>query len=209
MSRAEPTLGLLHGGSFHQLATLDDPAVRVHRPRALYLPETGPADLDGLDGLVVSDRLHPRLLRERADDLLTVAARGGTLVVLGENEITPWLPGLAEHRPAETNFWWWRTGEDPGIRVRSPRHEAWAHLSERAVVWHYHGLLRPPEGASTLVTAGPPGDGPSAILYEDRVSTPGRLIVSTMDPVYHHGSAFMPGATQLLYGLLRWITASR
>ncbi|QFR96170.1 hypothetical protein GBW32_27915 [Streptomyces tsukubensis] len=45
------------------------------------------------------------------------------------------------------------------------------------------------------------------LLYENRVSTAGRLIVTTMDPVYHHGSRFMPGATELLYGPLRWTGA--
>ncbi|MFF8581915.1 iron chelate uptake ABC transporter family permease subunit [Streptomyces albidoflavus] len=52
-------------------------------------------------------------------------------------------------------------------------------------------------------TAGDPATE-QVLLYEDRVSTPGRLLVTTMDPVYHHGSRFMPGATQLLLGLLRW-----
>jgi hypothetical protein len=28
-----------------------------------------------------------------------------------------------------------------------------------------------------------------------------------MDPTHHHGSNFMPAATRLLHGLLRWLAA--
>ncbi|MFE5239602.1 MULTISPECIES: hypothetical protein [unclassified Streptomyces] len=204
-------LGFLHGGAFHQLAALADPAVRAWRPREIYLPEARKDDFDGLDTLIVSDRLHPGLLADTAPALLRVAENGGTVVVLGENRITGWLPGLRGHLPAETNFWWWRTGDDNGVRLGHADHPAWAHLSERAVRWHYHGLLEPPEGATPLVHTVLEDEGDperrQVLLYEDLVSTPGRLIVTTMDPVYHHGSRFMPGATQLLYGLLRWTGA--
>lgn len=202
-------LGFLHGGSFSQLTTLADPAVQVWRPRDLYLPDTTEDDFDDLDTLVVSDRLHPRLLAEAVPRVLKVAERGGTVVVLGENGDCGWIPGLRGFRPAETNFWWWRTpGGDNGVRRSGDGHEAWDHLTERSVRWHYHGLLEPPPGATVLAYTELEQEGDPAtrqvLLYEDRVSTPGRLIVTTMDPVYHHGSRFMPGATQLLFGLLRW-----
>ncbi|MFJ4771942.1 hypothetical protein ACIP88_23005 [Streptomyces uncialis] len=100
---------------------------------------------------------------------------------------------------------WWRTGDDPGVRLRAPEHPAWHHLTERSVRRHYHGLLHPPQGATVLARTEKEGPGPrEVLLYGDRVSTPGRLVVTTMDPVHHHGSAFMPGATQLLHGLPRW-----
>jgi len=200
-------LGFLHGGSFSQLTTLADPAVQVWRPRDLYLPDVTEDDFDDLDTLVVSDRLHPRLLARAVPWVLKVAGRGGTVVVLGENGDCGWIPGLRGFRPAETNFWWWRTpGGDNGVRRSGDGHEAWDHLTERSVRWHYHGLLEPPAGATVLAYTELEREGDPAtrqvLLYEDRVSTPGRLIVTTMDPVYHHGSRFMPGATQLLFGLL-------
>ncbi|MEV8455752.1 hypothetical protein AB0467_13980 [Streptomyces sp. NPDC052095] len=202
-------LGFLHGGSFSQLTTLADPAVRVWRPRELYLPEVAEGDFDGLDTLVVSDRLHPRLLARAVPWVLKVAERGGTVVVLGKNGDCGWIPGLRGFRPAETNFWWWRApGGDNGVRRSGDGHEAWDHLTGRSVRWHYHGLLEPPVGATVLACTELETEGDPAtrqvLLYEDLVSTPGRLIVTTMDPVYHHGSRFMPGATQLLFGLLRW-----
>ncbi|WP_406141855.1 hypothetical protein [Streptomyces sp. NBC_01089] len=74
-----------------------------------------------------------------------------SVVVLGENEIAGRLPGVRGLLAAETNFWWWRTGADNGVRLNRPDHPAWDHLTERAVCWHYHGLLEPPEGATALV----------------------------------------------------------
>ncbi|MDR1647992.1 MAG: hypothetical protein LBR88_08170 [Zoogloeaceae bacterium] len=43
------------------------------------------------------------------------------------------------------------------------------------------------------------------MFYEDRVSTPGRIFVTTLDPCYHHGSRFMPAASRLLRGFLPWL----
>jgi hypothetical protein len=51
-------------------------------------------------------------------------------------------------------------------------------------------------------------DHPNALLYHDDVSHAGELVAMTMDPSYHHGSGFMPGATQLLYRLLAWLAAA-
>ncbi|WP_028924927.1 hypothetical protein [Pseudonocardia acaciae] len=201
MSR--PRIGLLHGGASYHLATLADPVVTEHVTHPLYLPEQSALDtLSTLDTVIVCDRLHPGLLREHAGTLREVPERGGTLVVLGEVEAHTWLPGL-RWSPRPTNFWWWRTGEDPGIHTHAPDHPIWNHLNHEDVIWHYHGLLHPPAGATVLASADDPA---GAILYEDRAS-PGRLVVTTMDPVHHHGSNFMPAATRLLHGLLHWLAA--
>lgn len=122
--------------------------------------------------------------------------------------MSEWFPGTCEQqRP--TIFWWWRTGEDSRIRRTSVDHPAAAWFTDKSLTWHYHGVLDPPAGAVSLVdlhTTDDEVDG--SLLYVDEVSTPGRLLVTTMDPVYHHGSGFMPGAmpgaTQLLYSVLRW-----
>jgi hypothetical protein len=200
--------GLLHGGASYHLVTLADPTVAAHRARPFYLPDLDDpavcAALAGLDVLVVFDRLHPDLVRRHADALLAVARRGGTLLVLGEVGAHTWLPGLS-WTPRPTNFWWWRTGEDPGIHQHHPEHPIWRHLAGGDVVWHYHGLLHPPPGVTPLASVRDHGADAGSILYEDRTSTSGRLVVTTMDPVHHHGSNFMPAATRLLHGLLRWL----
>jgi len=131
------------------------------------------------------------------------AASAGGITVTDQR--TTWLPGV-DWTPRPTNFWWWRTGDDPGIRVHTPEHPIWHHLGSKDVVWHYHGLLHPPLGVTPLASVDEAGATAGLILYEDQVSTPGRILVTTMDPVHHHGSNFMPAATRLLHNLLRWVS---
>jgi hypothetical protein len=204
-------IGLLHGGASYHLATLADPVVAGYQPCPLYLPDldeaAGRARLDELDVLIICDRLHPELVRRHGQALLGVARRGATLVVLGEVEAHTWLPGVG-WTPRPTNFWWWRTGDDPGIQVHTPEHPIWHHLGTKDVVWHYHGVLHPPPGVTPLASVDEAGATAGLILYEDRVSTPGRILVTTMDPVHHHGSNFMPAATRLLHNLLRWVSVT-
>ncbi|WP_309234359.1 hypothetical protein [Nocardia sp. XZ_19_385] len=196
----------VHGGSHAQLATLADPALAPYRITPVHIRTLVAAELADADVVVVSDRLRPDLLIPRSSALLACLDRGATVVLFGENSVGTWLPGVREDsRP--TVFWWWRTGEDHRIRLREPDHPAWPYFAERAVRWHYHGVLEPPAGAVSLVDLETvTGERDGSLLYIDEISTPGRLLVTTMDPVYHHGSGFMPGATQFLYSALLWAT---
>lgn len=196
----------VHGGTHAQLATLADPALAPYRLEPVHVRALDAAALAEADIVVVSDRLRPDLLIPRSAPLLACLDRGATVVVFGENSVGDWLPGVTEEaRP--TVFWWWRTGEDHRIRPQAPEHSAWAHFSPRSVIWHYHGVLAPPATAVSLVDLETPdGERDGSLLYVDEHATPGRLLVTTMDPVYHHGSGFMPGATQLLYSAMHWAT---
>jgi hypothetical protein len=54
------------------------------------------------------------------------------------------------------------------------------------------------------------GTEAGAILYRQAWQDgPGETVVASMDPVFHHGSNFMPSATRLLHGVLRWIVTAR
>jgi len=37
------------------------------------------------------------------------------------------------------------------------------------------------------------------------VTTGGQMILTTLDPFYHHGSHFMPATTRFLDGFLPWL----
>lgn len=208
-AEARPTatrIAFLHGGSHAHLATLADPALAPYRLGPLHVRTDRPESVRDADVLVVADRLRPDLLTVWAAEIRACLDRGATVIVFGENRVGDWLPGTRE-QPRPTIFWWWRTGEDHRLRMQNPDHPAWQFFSDRSVVWHYHGVLEPPEGAVSLVDLhAEDGTRDGSVLYVDEHSTPGRLLVTTMDPVYHHGSGFMPGATQLLYSALHWAT---
>lgn len=203
-----PRIGLLHSGNSSALATLADPALGPYRVHGIYLPEADPLELEMLDVIIVSDRLHAGQ-RARFEPALRDALEDAdkTVIVLGLNTVERWLPSLSyTYRP--TVFWAWRTGEDNGTRLCLENDQLWDYFTPRAMDWHHHGLLHPPEGAKSLVTMEEEGNEIGTILFIDDVNQPARLLVTTMDPVYHHGAGFMPGATQLLYSLLRWATAT-
>ncbi|MAM10491.1 MAG: hypothetical protein CML23_08520 [Rhizobiaceae bacterium] len=121
-------------------------------------------------------------------------AAGGTVVALGESLSHLWLPNVAFTR-TPTNWWWWlEPGADLGVTIADPAHPLMAGMSDRDVTWHLHGFFEPPEGAEVLARD---GEG-HAIFYIDAVSTPGRMIISSLDPMFHHGSHFMPATTRFL-----------
>lgn len=122
-------------------------------------------------------------------------------------------------------FWAWRTGEDVGRRSVNQDHPFWQWLSERAVHWHYHGVLDHPDAAVALVKLeelavedeeqrnrdpwgqdyrAVPGHHNTLMYYDDNTFA-GEVVVSTMDASYHHGAGFMPGASQLLYRMFHWL----
>jgi hypothetical protein len=43
-----------------------------------------------------------------------------------------------------------------------------------------------------------------ALLYVDRISTPGTVVVSTLDPISHYGGYFMPATGRFLDAFLPW-----
>lgn len=217
-------IAFVHGGSHAQLATLADPALGIYnltpvhirdlarelgdellRVRNAKAGESAVEVLSEADAILVSDRLRQDLLALAGPALLERFAAGVPGAVFGENRVGSWFPQLVEHeRP--TIFWWWRTGEPHRKRRVAREHPAQRHFSDRSVIWHSHGVLELPADATSLVDLDHvDGSVDGSILAVWEPANGARVLVSTMDPVYHHGSGFMPGATQLLYRSLAWL----
>ncbi len=195
-------LAAVYSGSAQHHRALTRPAYARHLGGGLvYLPELADTDLTGYDGLIIPERMHRGLLCAAADRVMELLDGGGTVISFSGGEPVPeFLPGVAwEHRP--TNFWWWlEPGADLGLHTPSPRHALFDHLTIRDCTWHYHGVLDPPDGAEVLLAL-PTGE---ALLYVDRVSTAGTIVVATLDPMSHYGSHFMPATERFLDGFLPW-----
>jgi hypothetical protein len=196
-------LAAVYGGSAQHHRTLTEPKYTHHLSGGMiYLPELADTDLTGYRGLLIPERLHRGQLNRAADRIIELLSAGGTVVVFSGGEPLPeFLPGVRwEHRP--TNFWWWLEPDaDLGVRLGDEEHPLFRRLALRDCTWHYHGVLTPPEGAQVLVklTTG------EALLYIDRVSTPGTLVVSTLDPISHYGGYFMPATGRFLDAFLPWV----
>lgn len=169
----------------------------------IYVLDLHAARLADFDAIVVTCRTNPALLAPYAARFRRYLSDGGMIVAMGETFPEHWLPGI-RWRPRPTNYWWWL---DPnarsGLTVAAPDHNLFRFLTLADATWHFHGLFTPPDGAVSVIDH---EDGGS-ILYDDRVSTAGRMVVTALDPFYHHGSHFMPNATRFLDGFLPWLRA--
>ena len=184
-------------GTCYHIETLEG----ARAPRvwdAVVPPEALAQTLRAGDTLFVPCRSPAQRLIAVADTIRAHLDAGGTVVAMGESRSDLWLPGVAfTGRP--TNWWWWREpGADLGVEIAAPGHPLMAGLDRAAVTWHLHGHFDPPVGAEVLVRDA----GGRALAYVDEVSTPGRMVVTSLDPCYHHGSHFMPATTRFLAGFL-------
>ena len=199
-------LAAVYGGSAPHHRALNEPKYARWLADCIYLPELPNADLTEYDGVIVPERLHAGRLHAARPRLLEMLERAGTVVLFGEQPVCArqprgWLPGLDwEYRP--TNYWWWlEPGATSGLRAQHPEHDLWRHLTLKDATWHQHGVYRAPPGADVLIST----DDGGAILYIDRVSTPGTLLVAALDPMYHFGSYFMPATERFLDKFMPWL----
>lgn len=204
MTARTPVIAALDAGTYYHHRTFHTLELMSYLDRHLYLPELDDAALAGCDALIVSCRTNPDLLVPHRERFARFLAAGKTLVAMGETGAHRWLDGV-RWTDCEVNFWWWKTpGADSGLRLAHPAHPLFSHLTLADATWHQHGTFTPPPGARSLIDKA----GAGSVLYEDRHSTPGRLIVTSLDPMYHHGSYFMPAASRFLRGFLPWLKAS-
>ncbi|MCR9284287.1 MAG: hypothetical protein NXH99_21530 [Rhodobacteraceae bacterium] len=194
------TLAVLDAGTYYHHRTIYEPRYRDFFDEIIYTRDLPEADLSGVDTLLVSCRTDPSVLRSRREQIADFLASGKTVVAMGSTGHPDWLPDV-NWTDTPTNFWWWKEGGEIGLKLATPDHPLFNRLSLADVTWHYHGYFQVPDGAQSLVDVGDLG----SIFYEDTVSTPGRLLITSLDPMYHHGSHFMPATTRFLDGFLPYL----
>lgn len=196
-------IAFIDGGTYYHHATYHDPQWQHCFDGNIYVRDLPTADLSGYDCLYIASRQDPAELQKAQAAIQAFLAAGKMVVALGESHALPWIESV-DWTTSETNFWWWLTpGADSGLRQVNPDHGLFSYLTLQDATWHRHGTLAVPNGAESLIDAVEGG----SVLYDDRVSTAGRLLVSTLDPCYHHGSYFMPATTRFLRGFIPWLKA--
>lgn len=192
----------MHPGAAYHCEALEGPRYRAYfdelvRPEALT-----PAHLARHDIFLIPCRTPSLRVVPHRDVIRAFLDDGGTLIVMGETGPDRWLPDI-QFKRTPTNFWWWlEPGGTLGLEIAAPEHALFRRIGPRDLAWHLHGSFRPPAGAESLIND---SEGRS-ILYVDERTTKGRIVVTSLDPFYHHGSHFMPATTKFLDGFLPWIT---
>ncbi|MEK3726160.1 hypothetical protein [Paenibacillus sp. FSL H8-0034] len=197
-------IAALYSGNSQHFRCLNEPKYRRYLSEIIYLPDFAQHSLDGIDVLFVPSQLHQGLVVQSKAKIDAFLERGGAVVIHGPQP-TSWFAGQKwEHRP--TNFWWWLDKEQSsGLVLTQPEHDLFTYITLEDATWHQHGVYWPPEGVDILIATEDHG----AILYVDKVSTPGTLIVTTLDPEHHFGSYFMPATERYLDGFLPWLAEGK
>lgn len=193
-------IAVIYGGSSHHHRTYHASKYNRYIHKLIYLSDFHDASLEGIDVLLVPSQLHLKLLMNAKEKIVNFAEQGGTVVAFGPQP-QQWIPGQNwERRP--TNFWWWLEKDaKSGLELQKPQADLFRYLTLDDATWHQHGVFWPPEGAEVLIST---EDG-GAVLYIDKVSTKGSLIIMTLDPDYHYGSYFMPATERFLDGFFPWL----
>ncbi|GGF31958.1 hypothetical protein GCM10011321_24030 [Youhaiella tibetensis] len=191
----------VHPGAYYHIESFESPRFAGYFEKLVRPEDLGSVDLDAFNVVLIPCRTPADRMEASKEQLLAYLDQGGTIVATGESESQLFLPGIA-FTPQPTNFWWWLTpGADLGVRIAAPDHPLFARLTQRDVTWHLHGWFDPPEGVQVLAVN---GEG-KPILYIDEVTTRGRMVITSLDPFFHHGSHFMPATTRFLEGFLPWM----
>lgn len=191
----------IHPGAYYHIESFESPRYRDYFDRLVRPEDLGSVRLEDHNVVLIPCRTPADRMAPHAAQLQTYLDQGGTIVATGESESQLFLPGIS-FTPQPTNFWWWLTpGADLGVRIAAPEHALFTRLAQRDVTWHLHGWFDVPAGADVLAVN---GDG-QPILYIDQVTTRGRMVITSLDPFFHHGSHFMPATTRFLDGFLPWM----
>ncbi|UVI28036.1 hypothetical protein [Paenibacillus spongiae] len=193
-------IAVLYSGSAHQHRSFTDPKFAAYITELIYLPRITEHDLHAYDVLIVPSQLHQGQVTANMERFNDFLAQGKTIVALGAQHQS-WFP--AHNWESRTvNFWWWREKDArSGLVLQQPEHDLFRYITLEDATWHYHGVFFPTGEVETLIKI----ENDGAILYIDKVTTPGTLIMTTLDPEYHYGSYFMPATERFLNGFIPWL----
>jgi len=191
----------VHPGAYYHVESLEGRRYAEYFDQLVRPEDLSTIDLSSFDAVLVPCRTPAHRMTPNAERLATYLDQGGTVIVTGESDSQHWMPGI-NFTSQSTNWWWWLTpGANLGVRITAPDHPLFSHLEQDDLSWHLHGWFDPPQGAEVLAVNG----AGKTILYIDEVTTSGRMIVTSLDPFFHHGSHFMPATTRFLDGFLFWV----
>jgi hypothetical protein len=189
------------GTAFHIVSLTKEPFNRYFK-KVLYLPTLSFEELKDIDILLITCSSMYDQLQKKKDIFYKFLEEGKTLVVMGRNETKYWLKDIKEVE-LPFNFWWWLDEKNSiDLEVVKPDYPLFKHIKLKDMSWHYHGGFEIPKNALNVIEQ---KDSKKSVFFELDNYYGGKLIVTSLDPFYHHGSFFMPNATKFGFGLLNYL----
>jgi len=189
------------GTAFHIVSLSKDPFNKYFK-KILYLPKLQAKQLEDIDILIVTCCSSWEQLEKKKDIFYEFLKRGKTLVVLGRNQTKLWLKDIEEVE-LPFNFWWWLDKKNKiDLKILKPNYPLFEHIKLEDMAWHYHGGFEVPKNAINILEE---EKTRKSIFFELKKYYGGRLIVTSLDPFYHHGSFFMPNTTKFAFALLNFL----
>lgn len=206
MSDKKTKLAAIDAGFYYHYHSLREEPFAHFFDDIIYIRDVPLRDLTEFGTLIIPCRTNAYLLAPLSEQFQNFMKEGGRLVVMGETFPDRWLPDV-NFTGMNTNFWWWlEEGADLGVQIVDKNHPMSAHVTKQAATWHLHGTLDPLNENQKSLIATKEGE---CLMFEDTTTYgDGRLIVTTLDPFFHHGSRFMPATTVFLDKFLTWLSKS-
>lgn len=191
----------LHSGTYYNLASLFKGSFVKYLHNTAYLAQLKEDDIKSADILLVTDSLVPRHLILHKEIFRNFLKSGRTLVVCGRNDPELWLEGI-EYKELPFNFWWWLDKENNDIQIcqDDEKHELFKYISFENLIYHFHGGYKKLHGAKSAIKS---TLDDNVSIYQECDFGGGRLILTSLDPFFHHGCYFMPNASKFGEGLLK------
>lgn len=191
----------IHPGSYYHIESLESDKYGHFFDKLIRPEELNNLNLSDFNILLVPCRTPANRMLPHKQLLLDYLNQGGVIIATGESHSELWLPGV-KFTPQDTNYWWWlEKNGDLGVRQVNSENNLFNYLDEKALTWHLHGWFDAPDGAEILAV----NAEQKPILYIDSATTKGVMVITSLDPFYHHGSHFMPATTKFLDGFLPWM----
>jgi len=196
-------IAALDSGTAFHIVSLNHKPFNKYFKKVIYIKDFTFEQLKDIDILIVTCSSSIEQILKHQDIFYRFLKQGKTLVVMGRNEVNLWLKDIKE-LDMPFNYWWWLDKKEQiDLKVNEPKHKLFDYIKFENMVWHYHNGFEIPKNATNVIQH---KTLDRSIFFELKDYYGGKLIVTSLDPFYHHGSFFMPNATKFGFGLLNYLS---
>lgn len=195
-------IAILDNGTAYNIVALHTQPFKKYFEKVIYLPKIKKEDLQNIDTLIVTCLSNIDFLIKNKDMFLEFLASGKTLVVMGRNEPYKWLPDI-QGQDLPFNYWWWLDQNNSiDFKQDIKEHQFFEYVNFEDMIWHFHDGYKVPKGGVSLVSH---KEQDVSIYFEMENYQGGNLIITSLDPFFHHGSSFMPNSSVFGEKLLKYL----